>query len=167
METELIFELCLKNAGGDVVKLDQDLRSMEERSQDFIKPAELWDRNQLISKKRIVLVCYLLENPSGSLLNLIILKTYIVTRFLFLNLRTNPDILKGLIWTIQFRSNLIKNPHIKSILSSIIPKPVKYRGVEVPVPFAGSREPDEGELRTRWRWNVWRTWWPRSRIEHW
>jgi hypothetical protein len=126
-----IYNICLKNAGGNTTKLNENLKHMSDKAEEFIQSDEVWNRKELITSVENIIdrkgkfVCLLAGKSTGKSLVLSTIEKRFPTKVLTVDLRAHPDILKGLLYTIRDRQMLdIKDKAIE-IAVNVFSKMVK------------------------------------------
>ena len=127
MDYNYIYASALRDAGGDVIKLDTNLKKIEKSAVAFMKLGQMWDRAELKSHLESIVssegkfVCLLAGKSTGKSLILRNLEQDHMEKVFVVNLRLHgPDILLGLRNVLQER---------KSYFSKSVEK---MKGVVVP-----------------------------------
>ena len=137
MDYNYIYASALRDAGGDVIKLDTNLNKIEKSAVAFMKLGQMWDRAELKSQLESIVssegkfVCLLAGKSTGKSLILRNLEQDHMEKVFVVNLRLHgPDILEGLRNVLQER---------KSYFSKSVEK---TKGVVVPA--VGAAMPSVG-----------------------
>ena len=127
MDYNYIYASALRDAGGDVIKLDTNLKKIEKSAVAFMKLGQMWDRAELKSHLESIVssegkfACLLAGKSTGKSLILRNLEQDHMEKVFVVNLRVHgPDILEGLRNVLQER---------KSYFSKSVEK---MKGVVVP-----------------------------------
>ena len=99
-----LYNSALKDANGDIEKLEKNMEQIAKKAKEFIKKKEVWDRaelkvelNDIISEKGGKFVCELGGKDTGKSLVLKGIEKENLTKVFIVDLREHgPDILKGL-----------------------------------------------------------------------
>ena len=99
-----LYNSALKDANGDIEKLEKNMEEIEKNAEEFIYKKEVWDRaelkvelNDIISKRGGKFVCELGGKDTGKSLVLKEIEKENLTKVFIVDLREHgPDILKGL-----------------------------------------------------------------------
>jgi hypothetical protein len=125
-DSQYIFDICSKNAGGDTARLNEDLMRMAAKAGSYIKSDVLWNRDELesclynivTSKGRFV--CLLAGKSTGKSLVLKKLQEGSPDKVFVVNLRLNPNILTGLVKTLRDRQQWDMQEKAKEILVRVV-----------------------------------------------
>jgi hypothetical protein len=121
-----IYNICLKNAGGNTTKLDENLKNMSDKAEEFIQSDEVWNRKELITSIENIIarkgkfVCILAGKNTGKSLVLSSIEKRFPAKVFKLNLRKHPDILTGLLWTLRDRQKLDIKVKVKEMFVNVV-----------------------------------------------
>ena len=106
-DTNHLYNICLKNADGNIVNLRKDLKRISNKADRFIQSDKVWNRKQLITSLESIVarkgkfVCLLAGKNTGKSLVLKDIQKRFPASVYVVNLRIHPDILGGLLWTLR------------------------------------------------------------------
>ena len=125
-DSQYIFDICSKNAGGDTTRLNEDLKRMAAKAGSYIKSDVLWNRDELKSCLHNIVsdegrfVCLLAGKSTGKSLVLKKLQEGSPDKVFVVNLRLNPNILTGLVKTLRDRQQWDMQEKAKEILVRVV-----------------------------------------------
>lgn len=125
-DSQYIFDICSKNAGGDTARLNDDLKRMAAKAGSYIKSGALWNRDELKSCLHNIVsdegrfVCLLAGKSTGKSLVLKKLQEESPDKVFVINLRLNPNILTGLVKTLRDRQQWDMQEKAKEILVRVV-----------------------------------------------
>ena len=118
-----IYSICLKNAGGNITKLNENLKNMSDKAKNFVESNEVWDRQELITSIESVIedkgkfVCLLAGKNTGKSLVLRHMEKKLSEKVYKVDLRLYPDILGCLLWTLHDRQQICIKDKIIPLLT--------------------------------------------------
>ena len=125
-DSQYIFDICSKNAGGDTARLNEDLKRISQKATSYIESDVLWNRDELKSCLHNVVmrkgrfVCLLAGKSTGKSLVLKKLQEGSPDKVFVVNLRLNPNILTGLVKTLRDRQQWDMQEKAKEILVRVV-----------------------------------------------
>ena len=137
-----IYNICFHNAGGNTTKLNENLKSINEKVNFFVESNEVWDRKVLMTSIEDIIfskgkfVCLLAGKSTGKTLVLTSIEKKFPAKVFKVNLRIHPDILTGLLWTLRDRQHLDLKDNLKDASVNIFSKTLcHYFGASVDTIF--------------------------------
>ena len=121
-----IYNLCLKNSGGNITALDDNLKRISDKAKEFVQSDEIWNRKQLICSIENIItdkgkfVCLLAGKNTGKSVVLNSIEKRFPEKVYKVNLRIYPDILRGLLWTLRDRQTKTYKPSLTDAISKVI-----------------------------------------------
>ena len=125
-DSQYIFDICSKNAGGDTARLNEDLKRISQKATSYIESDVLWNRDELMSCLHNIVtskgrfVCLLAGKSTGKSLVLKKLQDKSPGKVFVVNLRLNPNILTGLVSTLRDRQQWDMQEKAKEILVRVV-----------------------------------------------
>jgi len=125
-DSQYIFDICSKNAGGDTARLNEDLMRISQKATSYIESDVLWNRDELksclhnIVTRKGRFVCLLAGKSTGKSLVLKKLQEESPGKVFVVNLRLNPNILTGLVKTLRDRQQWDMQEKAKEILVRVV-----------------------------------------------
>lgn len=122
-----LFNICLENASGDLIKMDETLNSVIRDANAFMKSGEVWDREELVSFLEEIIesddhctfACILAGRSTGKTLVLNNLQRQFPETFFCVDLRRKgSDILTGLVDVLEDKMSL--NPSNYKTLQNLL-----------------------------------------------
>ena len=146
MDYNYIYASALRDAGGDVIKLDTNLKKIEKSAVAFMKLGQMWDRAELkshlesIASSKGKFVCLLAGKSTGKSLILRNLEQDHMEKVFVVNLRLHgPDILEGLRNVLQERKSYFSKSveKMKSVVFPAVGAAMPSVGAAMPLGIGG------------------------------
>jgi hypothetical protein len=108
-DVKYIYNLFLHNAGGNITKLEETVKNMNDKISKFKVSDEVWDRNEFTTVIESIIagvgkfIFVLAGKTTGKSLLFRSLEKQFPMKVFMLNLQTKPNILKGLLSTLRKR----------------------------------------------------------------
>eukprot|EP00596_Hydrurales_sp_CCMP1899_P003850 CAMPEP_0119037676 /NCGR_PEP_ID=MMETSP1177-20130426/6174_1 /TAXON_ID=2985 /ORGANISM="Ochromonas sp, Strain CCMP1899" /LENGTH=455 /DNA_ID=CAMNT_0006999277 /DNA_START=177 /DNA_END=1544 /DNA_ORIENTATION=- len=108
-DVKYIYNLFLHNAGGNITKLEETVKNMNDKISKFKVSDEVWDRNEFTTVIESIIagvgkfIFVLAGKTAGKSLLFRSLEKQFPMKVFMLNLQTKPNILKGLLSTLRKR----------------------------------------------------------------
>jgi len=146
MDYNYIYASALRDAGGDVIKLDTNLKKIEKSAVAFMKLGQMWDRAELkshlesIASSKGKFACLLAGKSTGKSLILRNLEQDHMEKVFVVNLRLHgPDILEGLRNVLQERKSYFSKSveKMKSVVVPAVGAAMPSVGAAMPLGIGG------------------------------